>query len=297
MKRGLTLGVLIAVLCVFLCTLISCGKEKKVETVAKEEVRYNVEVADVGTASITEYHKFGGTIKAKSSVSAMPDASGKVTEVLVSEGKHVSKDEVIGWIDPSRAGQTYKLSPVKAPISGTVTSVAAKVGMQGSPSVAFATVETLDDLEIKFSAIEIYAAQLKEGNIVSVTIDAFPGETFSAKITKISPVVNPANRMTEITVKLDKTDSRLKPGMYVRLSVQLQKKENVVVVPFSALTISQNETYCYVAKDDRAVRTVVETGIKNEGFVEVVSGLSEGDRLIVKGQGFVSDGDLIRILN
>lgn len=286
-----------AVLCLALLCLVGCKKKEVSAGPQVEEIVYNVEVSPVETGSITETHRFGGTIKAKSTVSAMPDAAGKIVEVLVTEGEVVRKDQVLAYIDPSRAGQTYNKSPVKAPIAGTVTSVTGKVGQQTSQASAFATVETLDDLELDFKAIELYSAQITVGNPVVATFDAIPGEVFTGRVSKVSPTVNQTTRMADITVKLDKTDPRLKAGMYARLSVQMQTKTGILLVPYSALTLATNETYCYIEEGGRAVRKVVSVGIREGNDAEIVSGLSVGDRVIVKGQGFISDGDAVRVLN
>ena len=278
--------------------LISCGKKASSGAFVNAEIKaLNVEVTPVSLGSVTDYHKFGGTVTAHSSVAALPDTTGKVVEIYVTEGDKVEKDQVIGKVDASRAGQNFQLSPVKSPISGTVSNVSARVGSQISPASPFAVVETLDDLEISFSVIERYSTKVAEGNKATIVFDAVEDETFDGYISHINPTLDVNTKMMAAKAKLSKEDSRIKAGMYARLNVVTQVKNDVVVVPYGALTVSADESYCYIAEGNKAKKVIVTTGIKDGNRVEITSGLKIGDKLITKGQGFISDGENIKVLN
>ena len=293
-KNIILIGIVILVV-LFVLGLI--GKEKKNNVEEIEIPLTSVEVTPVKKGSVTDYHKFGGTVTAKDTVAVLPDTAGKVAEIFVSAGDYVQKNQVIGEIDASRAGQTYNLNPVKSPINGTVTQVSASVGAMTAPSSPFAVVQTLDNLEISFNVIERYVSQVCEGNMAKVTFDAFGDEVFDAYISHVNPTVDMATRTLSAKAKLKCEDERIKAGMFARLNVITQIKDNVMVIPYSCVTVSTDESYVFTVKEGQAVKTVVTTGIKDGNTVEITSGLSVGDMVISKGQGLVSDGQNVRVVN
>lgn len=293
-KKIVFIGIGILVL-LFLLGALRSGKKN---AVAETQISLtSVEVTPVKKGTVKDSHKFGGTVTAKDSVTVLPDTSGKVTEIFVREGDYVEKDGVIGKVDASRAGQTYNQSSVKSPISGTVTQVYANVGAMTAPSSPFAVVQTLDNLEISFSVIERYVAQIIEGNKATVTFDAFGDELFDAYISHVNPTVDVATRTLSAKAKLSVDDERVKAGMFARLSVITQVKDNVMVIPYSCVTVSADESYVFIVNDGKAVKTVVTTGIKDGNMIEITSGLNVGDMVISKGQGLVSDGQSVRVVN
>lgn len=296
MKRRnvMILAALIAVV-----TLTSCSKGQASKEVAQTDavITTPVYVSDVKTGTIIEYHRFGGTVTAKDSVTILPDAAGKIASVLVEEGDVVKKDQVIATVDPSRAGQTYNLSPVKSTLDGTVTSVNASYGDTVSQATPVAIVQTLDDLEISFNVIEKFVNIVNKGNKAIVTFDAFPGEEFSATITYASPTLDTNTRSRSVKAKLDKADDRIIAGMYARLNVITEEKNNVIVIPYSAVSVTNSGSFVYVIKDGQAFKIDVEIGIRQGSDAEVLSGLKVGDKLVTRGQTLLSDGANVRIIN
>lgn len=281
------------------CTRIQELLNKEKQEVVQEEVVITtpVGVTPVETGSITEYHKFGGTVTAKDSVAILPDASGKLVNLLVEEGDKVKKDQVIAEVDPSRAGQKYKLSPVKSTLEGTVTSVPVAYGATVSPASPVAVVQTLDNLEISFSVIEKYVTLVDEGKKAIVTFDAFPGEEFAATITFVSPTLDTNTRSRAVKAKLDTPDERVIAGMYARLSVITTEKSDVIVIPYSAVSVTNSGTYVYILDGDKAKKVDVEIGIRQGKEAEILSGLNAGDQLVTRGQTLLTDGAAVRVIN
>lgn len=293
-KKVIIIGV--AILAV-LFLLGTAGKGKKVKNSESEGQVTAVQVSAVIKGTVTDYQKFGGTVTARDSVAVLPDTQGKIVEILVSAGDYVEKDQVIGRIDASRAGQTYKLSPVKSPISGTITQVNAVVGSSASPAAPFAVVQTLDDLEISFSVIERFVTKITEGNDVLVTFDAIENEEFNAYVSHVNPTLDTMTRTMSAKAKLCTEDSRVKAGMFARLNVITNIKDDVLVVPSECVSMSEDKNIVFTVVDGKAVKTVVTTGIKDGGIVEITSGLKLGDSVISVGQGLVSDGQSVKVVN
>lgn len=289
--------VIILAACLFL-TAVSCSKQNTAsQEAASEQVNLTpVSTIRVSAGSITDSRKFGGTVTAKDSVYVMPSVTGELQNVAVKVGDRVEKDQVLAEVDASRDGQTYRPSLIKAPIAGIVTSFTGVEGSMVAPASPVAVIENLDNLEITISVIERYSTLIKEGNKVIVTFDAIPGETFTATVTSLSPTIESRTRTRTVKARLDAPEPRVISGMYANLNVIISTRDNVLVVPYSALSTSNDVTSCYVVRDGKAVRTTVTTGIRESDKVEILTGLKAGDILVVRGQGLLSDGTPVRIV-
>lgn len=289
--------VIILAACLLL-TAVSCSKQNTAsQEAASEQVNLTpVSTIRVSAGSITDSRKFGGTVTAKDSVYVMPSVTGELQNVAVKVGDRVEKDQVLAEVDASRDGQTYRPSLIKAPIAGIVTSFTGVEGSMVAPASPVAVIENLDNLEITISVIERYSTLIKEGNKVIVTFDAIPGETFTATVTSLSPTIESRTRTRTVKARLDAPEPRVISGMYANLNVIISTRDNVLVVPYSALSTSNDVTSCYVVRDGKAVRTTVTTGIRESDRVEILTGLKAGDILVVRGQGLLSDGTPVRIV-
>jgi len=298
MKKTASTILTACLLIALLLTAVSCSKQSAAskEAELEQETLTPVSTIRVSTGSITDSRRFGGTVTAKDSVYVMPSVTGELQNVAVKVGDRVEKDQVLAQVDASRDGQTYRPSLIKAPIAGIVTSFTGVEGSMVAPSSPVAVIENLDNLEITISVIERYSTLISLGNRVIVTFDAIPGETFTATVTSLSPTIDSRTRTRTAKARLDVPEPRVIAGMYANLNIIIDTRENVIVVPYSALTTSNDVTTCYVVRDGRAVKTVVTMGIRESDKVEILSGLKAGDTLVVRGQGLLADGSPVRIV-
>jgi RND family efflux transporter MFP subunit len=139
-------------------------------------------------------------------------------------------------------------------------------------------------------------ARMQTGQTASLTTDAYPGETFSARIDRIAPVFRQATRQARVELTIRNPKQILKPGMFIRVTVVLDRVAEATIVPEQALTTRDNKTGVFVVSEDgRSVawRTVT-VGIREDNRVQV-----EGDgvtgRVVVLGQQLVDDGSKITI--
>lgn len=196
---------------------------------------------------------------------------------------------------------TYKNYTITAPISGQVIAKNSKVGDKvsagGNNSTVMATIYDLSGLTFEMSVDELDVQKVKVGQKVEVQADAFEGETFTGTVTNVSLASAYSNGVTNypVTVTLDDIGSLL-PGMNVDGNIILEEAKDVLAVPVDSL-MRGNRVY---VKDDsvresqdgvpagfRAVS--VETGLMNDDYVEIVSGLEEGDEVYVS-ESSVSGG-------
>ena len=184
---------------------------------------------------------------------------------------------------------TIITSPVNGFIARRLVDPGASVG-QNAP-----VVEVVDISRVRLIAnvVEKDLKQLEAGDVTRVQVDAFPGETFTGRIARISPVLDPQTRTAPIEVEIPNPTSRLKPGMYARVAITLDTQEDALVVPATALVDLGGRRGVFLPLGGAAVFRMVQVGTEQQDIVQVVSGLTEGAEVITTGSGALRDGDRI----
>src|SRR3989344_4682023 len=197
----------------------------------------------------------------------------------------------------STAKQTLADHYVRAPFSGVIAKVNAKKGDSASAGAAIATLVTKQKIS-EISLNEIDAAKIKVGQKSTLTFDAVDGLSIDGKVTEIDAIGTVAQGVVTYNVKIafDIQDDRVKPGMSASAAIITDAAQDVLLVPISAIK-SQGETQ-YVEIFDQAIprnkngqgipspvpprQQIIETGLSNDTFVEIISGLKEGDQVVVR---------------
>lgn len=188
---------------------------------------------------------------------------------------------------------TYENYTITAPISGQVITKTSKVGdnisKSSSNTTTMAVIYDLSQVTFEMSVDELDVRSVQVGQTVQITADAIEGQTFTGKVTNISLQSSQSNGVTNypVTVTLDEVGDLL-PGMNVDGTIILDQSENTLVIPVDSL-MRGNRVYVRDNTQTEAQGNVpagfktveVETGLMNEEYVEILSGLSEGDEIYV----------------
>jgi membrane fusion protein (multidrug efflux system) len=260
------------------------------------ETAIAVNTIEAFLAPITKTLKIGGEVVARESVDIFADIAGTVTSVLVELGDNVSKGQVLAKVDPSKPGMEYTESPVKATISGTVTSVPVRVGKTISTATPVATIGRLDALEVETYIPERFIGKIRVGTRALLSFAAWPDKSFSARVVKLSPVVDPESRTMEAKLAIDHPDGRVKAGLYATVELITEQKNGVIALPSDCVVTRDGRTVVYVVDQDRAVEREVSLGISAKGMVEITDGITVGEEVVVSGQSLLSDGISVRIV-
>ena len=187
---------------------------------------------------------------------------------------------------------------LRSPISGYVSARNFDAGDLFSMSAPLFTVQQVTPVKLLVGISESEYTKVKKGQSVSLTVDAIPGETFSGKIERIYPTIDPATHTFKVEVNVPNTDRVLRPGMYARVNVNFGSRRSVIV-PDQAL-VKQEGTgtrFIFVLKADNTVSYLPVTVGRHMGQeYEVLSGLEEGARVVVKGQALLRDGVKVNVL-
>jgi len=285
-----------------LSVLSGCkGKEKKVMDKPREVPVFAVNTTLAVKGQIQDYLTFSGDIVAGSTVDVYPEAAGKVTSIFVSVGQRVSKGDQIASVDPSRPGMTFRQNIATAPIGGTIVMIPAQVGMTVSQAVPLARIAGGGALEIKLSIAERFISRMAMNQPCEITLDAWPGEIFRGSISEISPTVDLASRTMEIRVNVRDNSSKLKAGMFAKVRVITERKDNIVKIPAAAVINRFGEQFVYViAKDEQdndiVRKRIIAPGILIDDVMEIQKGLEPSDEIVIRGQTLLDDGSRVNII-
>lgn len=299
MKRYKTLLLLAAAMicCLSTITLTSCGKkENKTQEVV--ETVFAVNALKTKASTLDDYLQFGGSVQVASQVDIFPDtASGKIARVYVRVGDVVKKDEVVAEVNASKPGMDYRNSPVKAPVSGTITSFPLNVGTTVSAQTSLGKIGSTGRLEIKTFIAERFVSRVSMHQKAELTFDAYPGVIFPAVLVEIDPVLDATSRTLGIKLVQEPVDERLKAGMYARIKLVTDTKENTIVIPANVVVNRNGQDVVYVVNTQtNTVRaSVVQLGVKVDDRQEVLDGVIAGDIIVVKGQALLSDGAKVKV--
>jgi membrane fusion protein (multidrug efflux system) len=194
---------------------------------------------------------------------------------------------------------------LKAPFYGVVTGKYFENGelYSGSPTTAtgraaVVTIMQVNPLKVNVSISEQYYPLIKKGMKAGVTADVYENENFTATVYRISPTVNPGTRSFNVELELPNRKDMLKPGMFVRVSMDLGEVETFVV-PAGVVLVQEgtNIRYVFLDKDNKAERVEVSLGKRFDDKLEILSNnIKEGDQIVSEGQAKLNNGDKIEIV-
>ena len=181
------------------------------------------------------------------------------------------------------AAANLQAAEIVAPIGGTITQLDAKVGQVASPGTPLVSIIGAGGFEVDAGVSEIDVAKLSVGDAVSMTLDAFPNETFTGSVFYIAPAqTNTQGVITYlIKVSFDKPDPRLKSGLTANVAIETKHEDNALILPQYAILQNDSGTFVKTIIGKIATTTPVTLGIQDqEGNVEILSGVTLGEQVI-----------------
>lgn len=285
----------LVVVAVIVLVAIACIPKSKRAKLQEQKEVYTVKTQKVARQDIQEYMLINGNVKADNTISVYPDIGGKLVNVPVTLGTYVKRGQTIAEVDPSTPGTVYAKSPVYAPIEGYITSLPLTQGTTVSTSTAIAQIGNIKKLQIESKIPESNIAVLKNGLTAAVSLEAYKDVTFPAHVFRISPIVDETSRTKEIYFIFDTADARINAGMYVRIRLNTVLHQDVLSVPADAIVTESGKQYVYKLNTDSTVtKAEITTGVTVDAQTEVVSGISDGDSIVVNGMQVLTDGASVK---
>jgi len=200
------------------------------------------------------------------------------------------------YLQMELAMQSVSMSgEVIAPTDGVISSLVAVEGEMLSSSYPVAVIAGAEQAKIAVSVSESVVPKLKVGDFATVTVSSL-GLTFDAPIYSIDRVPNLQTKLFGVVLTVPADVEALRSGTFADVAFHVATANNAVVVPTEAILTANAEQFVFVVEDGSAVKTVIKTGLAGNGMTEVTEGLSAGVEIVTLGQQYLSDGDLVRIV-
>jgi RND family efflux transporter MFP subunit len=185
---------------------------------------------------------------------------------------------------------------VRAPFSGIVAERLVGTGDYVSKGMKVATVVRIDPVRVELTVPEQYLSQVKTGQPVRLTVDAYPGETFHAKVRFVSPALKTNQRALTVEAVADNKDGRLKPGLFATALLQQPSPAPAMLVPAAAVETVAGTSRVYAnGADHKVEERIVTLGEKVGDRVEISSGVKPGERVVADPRGNLADGVRVQI--
>ncbi len=182
-----------------------------------------------------------------------------------------------------------------APFDGVITAKLLSPGAMASTSSPVATLLS-NDLSIPIPIEEARLSRLKPGLVASISVPSYPGESFTGKVTSISPSADSKSHTFVMRVVPDDSAGKLKAGMFADVVVTAETRSNALIVPRDAVVQRNSKDVVFVVTDGKAQMREVLQGIPSGDTVEIMKGVKEGEQVVVAGLSGLNDGDTVRVM-
>jgi membrane fusion protein (multidrug efflux system) len=234
----------------------------------------------------------------------LAEANRKRAMTLASQGTGTlrARDEAVAAYQSAQANfalaqARLEKATITAPLSGMIGMRAVSVGAYISPGDRVVELAAIDPIKVDFRVPELALSSLKAGQEIKVTVDARPGQTFDGEIYVIDPIVDANGRAVKLRARIPNPDGRLLPGLFARVQIVVERRDNSVLIPESAVFAEGRKRYVYRVVDGRAVQTEIELGQRRPGEVEIRSGLAADAVVVTAGHQQIKNGSRVEIVN
>jgi HlyD family secretion protein len=178
---------------------------------------------------------------------------------------------------------TVSLGWLEAPFDGTITRADPKIGDYVSAGTLGYRIDDLSELFVKVNISEVDINRVEIGQNVDLTFDAVSGKTYKGIVTEVSSVGtdNGSGVDFEVTLKILEPDSQVRPGMTAAVNIIVSEIKNVLSIPSRAIRLNNGQRIVYILSGSQLVETKIEAGSSSDVQTEVVSGLKEGDIVVL----------------
>ena len=247
-----------------------------------------------------------GSVLPKNRLEIIPPVSGRIESILVKEGDKVKKGQTLGWLSSTERAalldaaqgqgeeklkywqQVYKAIALVAPIDGEVIVATIQPGQAVTTSTAALVLS--DKLIVRAEVDETDIGKIKVGQQAFISLDAYPGEKIKAAVEHIYYESTTVNNVTiyKVDILPDEVPVFFRSGMNANVDFVVENKENALLIPQEAVQSENNQNYVLMRSADgkELIMSPVTLGITQDKNVEIISGLSADDTIVVKSKKY-----------
>ncbi|TRX70427.1 efflux RND transporter periplasmic adaptor subunit [Carboxylicivirga sp. M1479] len=189
-----------------------------------------------------------------------------------------------------------KLS-IRAPFKGVITDLPYfSPGMRVDNGEAVLSIMNYSTMMMDLSMPENLLGEVKVNQLVNIMNYALPDDTLKGRITALSPAIDKEARTFKGRLKVDNKKQLLKPGMFVKAEIVVDQRDSALVIPKDVVLTEGNRKVVFVAKNSAAQKRYIRTGIETLNDMEVLDGLKQDERLIIKGFETLKDRSKVKVV-
>ncbi|MEZ5042860.1 MAG: efflux RND transporter periplasmic adaptor subunit [Saprospiraceae bacterium] len=186
---------------------------------------------------------------------------------------------------------------VDFPITGVIVELPHYTqNSQIQQGAALAKIMDYSTMYVDVSLPENTMAEIKTGQKVQITNYSLPNDTLIGTVTEMSPAIDVNTRTYLGKVRFNNPKLLIRPGMFVKTLIKVNQKNDIIVIPKEVIISDQRGKRVFVVNENTAFERIIETGLENEEMIEVVSGLEENERLVIKGFETLRDKSKVKVL-
>ncbi|MEO0266116.1 MAG: efflux RND transporter periplasmic adaptor subunit [candidate division WOR-3 bacterium] len=243
-----------------------------------------VKVDKVSKGTIEEFVYTYGRVTGMEEAPVIPPMPGRVVSILKREGEKVSREEVIALLDREIPGVKTEYLQVKSPIDGILTIINGRIGQYTLQTQPFAYVVSEEQIvEVSLGSEDL--VKVREGAKAYISVG---GKIVNGRVISKSVALDPLSLTGKVRIKIN--DGSLPYGFIAQVKIVVREKNNVLIVPESALVEKGNKFVVYVVKGEIVREIPVEVGIVSENKAEVRGELNPGDLVVTVGAQGLYDG-------
>jgi cobalt-zinc-cadmium efflux system membrane fusion protein len=182
--------------------------------------------------------------------------------------------------------ESHQVNPtivLYAPIGGKIVKANAVLGAMVDQATEILTIMNPNLLRVDAEIYEKDIAKIRVGQEVDVRVEAYPSEVFQGRIQYVSDIFKEDTRTTTVYTEVANTDYKLKPGMFANITIHLNHHDSVLALPQTAVLDDRDLELVFVEQDGQFIPHIVETGIRENEYVQILSGIQEGDVVVTNG--------------
>ncbi|MBP6730596.1 MAG: efflux RND transporter periplasmic adaptor subunit [Chitinophagales bacterium] len=183
---------------------------------------------------------------------------------------------------------------IRAPFNGIVGLKNVSLGAFVSPTTTIATLQQVDPLKVDFSVPEKYSSALNKGDAIKFTVDGFT-QNFVAKVYAIEPRIDESTRTVKVRGLAQNAGAKLFPGAFAKIDLGLKNIQGALMVPTQCIIPAARDKKVIVVHDGKAEFVKVETGLRNESYIQITSGVEQGDTLVATALMYVKPGSDVKV--
>jgi membrane fusion protein, multidrug efflux system len=194
------------------------------------------------------------------------------------------------------AALSVREAVIRAPFAGVISRRHIKTGNLITSGTAAFDLVKLEPLEAELYVPERDLGKLQPGHAATLRVDAYGERAFAGRVARVSPVVDAATGTVKVTVEMTPGQAELKPGMFGRVEIAYDRRENALRVPAAAVITEDAQATVFVVEDGHARKRAISLGYQDGGYYEVLDGLSTGNAVVTTGQSNLRDNAKVTVV-